>query len=300
MAPTFEQPQILILGPRTILYDSPVPLTSGTQTPTYIIDADEQQLANMFSGSRSSDAFSVSRALLAANASSTDPYLLTERQKDFPDSIRLGSTGAYCTPVDEHFFHNDIRDSWHTADRRERKMLIIGSQYDPEVRQSATTFTFASELDSLDGTKDDVKSLKSLFRKRAYSVETFVGEEFDKEEVLEKLSEFLRSAQEGDIRAIVFTGHALRTLDDVVAIVPPHCPNKEDVIPAKQWEETVKLNTKPGVVVLSIFASCQSGELMPQKINLKPLSNISEMDTSASSDVPIFITLASCGPFESS
>lgn len=298
IASTFEPSQILILGPRTVLYESPVPLTSGTRTPTYTIDIDEQQLANMFAGSGSSYDFSGSRALLAATASSTDPYLLTERQKDFPVSIHLSSTDEYRTPVGENFPQNAIRDSWHTADWRERKLLIIGSRYDPERRRSATTFTFASELDPLDGTHDDVQSLKSLFRKRAYSVETFVGEEFDKEAVLEKLSDFLRSAQDGDIRAIIFTGHALRTLDNIVAIVPPHCPNKEDVIPAKEWEETVKLNTKPGVIVLSIFASCSSGELMPQKISLKPLSNISEADISTPSDVPIFITLASCGPYE--
>ncbi|KAF8601382.1 hypothetical protein BDV93DRAFT_545883 [Ceratobasidium sp. AG-I] len=301
--PLFEQPQILILGPSAFLHESPVPLTSGTGTTSYTMDVDEQQLANMFTGSASSCDASSNQPIsyrLAANASSTDPYLAAERLNDFLSPTYLGSTDEYYTSTDNRSARDDTLDSRRTDNQCERKLLIIGSRYDSQAGRSATTFTFTSELEPLEGTQYDVISLKSEFRKRHYSVHTLVSEEFDREAVLERLSEFLRSASKGDVRAIIFTGHALRILQDVVAIVPPYCPTEEDAIPAKLWEDTVKANTKPGVIVLSIFASCLSGGLMPQRVDLKPLSKISTADTSSANNVPIFITFASCGPEENS
>ncbi|CAE6438675.1 unnamed protein product [Rhizoctonia solani] len=213
------------------------------------------------------------------------------------------------TPVDDRDWEMcnltpaTVTSSWHTADARERKLLIIGSGYDSENFRRATTETNAT-LTPLRGVSQDVKSLTSVFNKRSFVVETLVGDSFDAQVVLNTVKNFLSDAIEGDVRAIVFTGHATHTqADGKIAIIPPTTGHRrsnpdEGLITADAWREAVNQSTQPGVIVLSIFASCLAGGMMDQTVNIRDFNDVMMMEGNApssepSTPAPIFITFAS-------
>ncbi|KAB5590924.1 hypothetical protein CTheo_5618 [Ceratobasidium theobromae] len=308
-----DQGQIIMIGPRTTLYDSPVPLiTTSCTTPTRTSAQDKSTSTNT--------SVQLARRIIEGIGNLFD---VVERQKSIDGlSTPSPSMDAHNNPrrsqvfqsaVDEWDFcavtpstgSNPARESWHTADTRERKLLIIGSSYNSENFRRATADTNAT-LGSLLGVSHDVKSLSSVFKKRSYTVETLVGESFDAKTVLERVAEFLKDALEGDVRAIIFTGHAARThRDGTVAIVPPVAAEEEDDgsdegwIRADVWESTVRRNTRAGVIVLSVFASCMSGDLMHQRVNLRDLNNSQVPEAPTTPDAPIFITFASSAPDQS-
>ncbi|KAG9121069.1 hypothetical protein FRC07_003117 [Ceratobasidium sp. 392] len=221
------------------------------------------------------------------HASSGDDYYSCHGS-EFPVSIHQESIYESLTPTSYEF----------PAEEVGRKLLVIGSNYDCE---QASNFVYQQGLRALQGAEHDAKSLKSAFRKRAYSVDTLVGSEFDRDTVLEKVVSFLQNpTKPGDVRAIIFTGHTQRIYQGAVALVPPFSRGEGDLIPADLWEETIRRNTQPGVIVLSIFASCMSGGLMRQKVDLKDLGPMPATDTAATPNTPIFVTFASSEEHHSS
>ncbi|KAG9098762.1 hypothetical protein FS749_003003 [Ceratobasidium sp. UAMH 11750] len=176
-----------------------------------------------------------------------------------------------------------------------RKILIIGSDYKRGVRR---TFTISSTI-TLESPSSDKQQLRESFQLRGYSVHSMVNNHFDRDEALARVSSFLSTANCRDVRAIVFTGHAARTDgQDRPALVPPNCPDAELAIPADLWESTIRKNTQPGVIVLSIFASCFSGDFMKQEIDLKDLNQDTSNTVldSASNPGPILVTFTSAAP----
>ncbi|KAG8692207.1 hypothetical protein FRC09_011389 [Ceratobasidium sp. 395] len=175
-----------------------------------------------------------------------------------------------------------------------RKILIIGSNYNPRVRR---TYTILSAI-TLESPSSDKGRLRESFGLRGYSVHSLLNDTFDRDEALSRVAEFLSTAKCRDVRAIVFTGHARRTEgENDVALIPPNCLDRDQAISAELWENTIRDNTQPGVIVLSIFASCFSGGFMEQGINLKDLNPVRSPNASSSSTSddpgPILVTFTS-------
>ncbi|KAG9124137.1 hypothetical protein FRC07_012707 [Ceratobasidium sp. 392] len=192
-------------------------------------------------------------------------------------------------------------DSWATAPlyHVNRKLLIIGSNYAnsnviPSTRLSVASTTY----ERLSGTENDVRDLRSTFQERGYSVETMTQEDFDRADVLEVVARFLRSASPGDVRAIVFTGHSRRYGTSLPAMIPPIAPT--NTIGADDWNSNIRTHARPGVIVLSIIATCFSGGFAEQGVRITdfdhPREEIQGADSSL--DVPIYITFSSSGPHE--
>ncbi|KAG8735901.1 hypothetical protein FRC10_010026 [Ceratobasidium sp. 414] len=274
----FDSQYVFVDARDSGLFDSPLPFGSGFNPPQ-----DDERIPTIIEGvSNFCDIVDrqYTQGSNETNVSSADDYYSAEAL-DFPTGVHQDSTDVYYTPTSNEFPSEEV----------ERKLLVIGSNYDCK---RASTFVYRQSLRSLQGAHLDAKSLKSAFRKRTYSVQTLVGNQFDRGTVLEKVASFLRSAKKpGDVRAIIFTGHARRMYQGAVALVPPLCRDEGDLIPADLWEKTVRENTEPGVIVLSIFASCMSGGLMRQRVDLKDLSSFSPPDEKASPKTPIFVTFAS-------
>lgn len=299
-----DSAQIIILGPRATLFDSPVPLTSCTTATQHNVQPSgtSMQSARIIIEGLSGFFDVVERQgsidHQSTAGSSVDPYLLARRSRyqDFPRSVH-GSASAddwvICTPTATE---PDLdRESWYSADPRERKLLIIGSSYEADTFRRATIDTTGTLM----GASHDVRSLKSVFRRSRYDVDSLVENSFDAGTVLERVAKFLGDAEEGDVRAIIFTGHARqRTPDAPAAIILPGNEHEDPqgLITADEWEQTVRANTKPGVIVLSIFANCFSGSFMQQHVSVKDLSRPAEPEAEAADatpNAPIFITFAS-------
>ncbi|KAG8693213.1 hypothetical protein FRC09_010656 [Ceratobasidium sp. 395] len=275
----FEPSQYVFIDRRSSgLFDSPIPVNPGFDSVQDTAPAVTEHIPTTIEGL--SDFCETIRQCAElsheTDVSSEDEYF----SLDFPSNIREDSMDVFHTPTSHEFPSETVG----------RKLLVIGSNY--ECKRASTAF-YRQSLKSLHGTNLDAKSLKSAFRRRAYTVETLVGNQFDRDTVLEKVTSFLQSeAKPGDVRAIVFTGHAYRMFQGTVALVPPLSRGEEDLIPGDLWERTIRENTKPGVIVLSIFASCMSGALMRQQVNLKDLNSAAPSDP-VSPDTPIFVTFAS-------
>ncbi|KAG9125270.1 hypothetical protein FRC07_008313 [Ceratobasidium sp. 392] len=181
-----------------------------------------------------------------------------------------------------------------------RKILIIGSNYD---RRARRTYTVSSAI-TLESPTSDKERLRFSFGQRGYSVHSMVNDTFDRDAALERVSSFLSTARCRDVRAIVFTGHAVRAEGSSPALIPPNCPDRDQAIPAELWERTIRESTQPGVIVLSVFASCFSGGFMQQPIDLQNLnteiSNTSSVLTSNLSPGPILVTFTSSSEMQRS
>ncbi|KAF8597343.1 hypothetical protein BDV93DRAFT_562379 [Ceratobasidium sp. AG-I] len=183
----------------------------------------------------------------------------------------------------------------HVAqDNISRKILVIGSNYNSRPRR---TFSISSDI-TLEGAVSDKNIIKDTFAQRGYSGHSMVNDTFDQEAALDEVSRFLSTAHCGDVRAIVFTGHAISAVHDPgPALVPPNCPARELAIPAHVWEQTILNSAEAGVVVLSIFASCFSGGFMQQPINMQNLDVIPDDAPGTYPPAgPILITFSSTSP----
>ncbi|CAE6375816.1 unnamed protein product [Rhizoctonia solani] len=302
-----ESSQIIMIEPQAPLFESPAPFTSNT---TASFGAQQQEPGASMSSARSI-LEGLRRLFDAVDRQTNMGYASTLPSPQYAQYPRYSA--EFPTPIEDHEWEMcsltpaTVASSWHTADQRERKLLIIGSGYDSANFRRATTetnATMATTLTTLCGVSHDVKSLTSVFKKRSFVVETLVGDSFDAQTILNRVKTFLRDATEGDVRAIIFTGHAAQTQSDrKVAIVPPAgCFSggdpDEGLISADAWRAAVNESTQPGVIVLSIFASCMSGDLMNQPVNMKDLNapiatgDISS-DLQEAAPAPIFITFAS-------
>ncbi|QRW10314.1 hypothetical protein RhiLY_09313 [Ceratobasidium sp. AG-Ba] len=203
----------------------------------------------------------------------------------FPDANQIRRSSDI--PISIPFTVNDSGTRPYTVDDTSRKILIMGSNYTRGVRR---TFTVCSNITLL-GPTSDKEYLKDSFARRGFSTHSFVNDEFDRDQALDKLAGFLQTARPGDIRAIVFTGHAAHDM-----LIPPNCPTPEIGISSADWERTIRDNAQSGVVVLSIFATCYSGSFMQQPIDLRNLnSDIKDHapDSTAEASGPILITFSS-------
>ncbi|KAG9096148.1 hypothetical protein FS749_009019 [Ceratobasidium sp. UAMH 11750] len=157
---------------------------------------------------------------------------------------------------------------------------------------------------TLEGAESDAEALKQTLRRKGYLTHQVVNNDFDRSTALSKISEFLQRSYPGDVRIIVFTGHAYirPTQPGRPAIVPPRCPDENSAISSEQWEQTVRKNAEPGVIVLSIFASCHAGAFMPQDHSLSQLDKELLFTQPPGSNLrePIFLTFASSAVGESS
>ncbi|KAG9081217.1 hypothetical protein FRC07_014575, partial [Ceratobasidium sp. 392] len=125
-----------------------------------------------------------------------------------------------------------------------RKILVVGSSYDGKERKTATIFSVAT----LDAALDDKEDLKHAFEQRGYSTHSFINNQFTRKDVLRKVADFFQDAEEGDVRAVVFTGHGYRQDDGPVMLIPPHCSGIDDAISEQEWEANIRSHTKAGVV----------------------------------------------------
>ncbi|KAG9125569.1 hypothetical protein FRC07_007059 [Ceratobasidium sp. 392] len=166
-----------------------------------------------------------------------------------------------------------------------RKALIIGSPYDRSERRTATMFS----ITTLDAAVDDKEDLKEALRERGYSVHSLVNSRFTRSDVLEKVAHFLADAESGDVRTVVFMGHAVRS-DGQVMLIPPRCLGNREAISEQDWEENVRRYTKHGVVVFSILVHCL-GDFMTQDLDLQEYDT--RQDQADSNETgPVFITFS--------
>ncbi|QRV77254.1 ICE-like protease (caspase) p20 domain protein [Ceratobasidium sp. AG-Ba] len=203
----------------------------------------------------------------------------------------LDFLSAFFAPTSREQTYSTI-DTWTTARQIvERKMLIIGSSYNTPARRATEVNIISPLYGSLYGVKNDVRELRSAFQTRGYSIQTMTSQEFDREDVLTEIAEFLAPALPGDIRAIVFSGHAEMNPDLATPnIVLPAGP--DSFISADDWTQVIRTHAKPGVVVLSIFATCHSGGFAEQDACITDLSLSGSTDTPSWSS-PIHITFSS-------
>ncbi|QRV95974.1 hypothetical protein RhiJN_23992 [Ceratobasidium sp. AG-Ba] len=197
-----------------------------------------------------------------------------ERSSSVPSSIPSTSIAS-------------VTRSFAVDETGHNKILIMGSNYTRGVRR---TYTVSSNI-TLQGPSSDKESLKDSFAQRGFSTHSFVNDEFDRDQALDKLARFLQTARSGDIRAIVFTGHAERGM-----LIPPNCPTPDMGISSADWERTIRDNAQSGVIVLSVFATCYSGSFMQQPINLRNLNSepkCSAPDSVVKASGPILITFSS-------
>ncbi|KAG8771641.1 hypothetical protein FRC12_003484 [Ceratobasidium sp. 428] len=188
-------------------------------------------------------------------------------------------------------------DSWKTAPLYvERKLLIIGSNYREANRRASTQLSVASATyEPLSGTENDVRDLRSTFQGRGYSVQTMTQEAFSREDVLDRVATFLSTASPGDVRAIVFTGHSHK-YGTSPAMIPPISPS--NTIGADDWNQNIRSYAKPGVIVLSIIATCFSGGFAEQGVRITDFNHAQGVQDGLSPDVPIYITFSSSGVHE--
>ncbi|KAG8733531.1 hypothetical protein FRC11_005533 [Ceratobasidium sp. 423] len=175
--------------------------------------------------------------------------------------------------------------------QRERGLLIIGGSY-----REQTPYT--SEFPPLLGIQNDRDRLRTAFQERQYSVETMVEEESDKTEILRRMGNFLASAGAGDIRMIVFTGHASKIgADQRFAIILSDSTSDDGTITSEEWQSTIIQNAGAGVVVISVFATCMSGAVAEQSVKLTNFDQIIQQQSRAPDAPagPIQIILSSSG-----
>ncbi|KAF8601383.1 hypothetical protein BDV93DRAFT_608126 [Ceratobasidium sp. AG-I] len=271
-----DSAQTIIFGPQATQFDSPLPLTQGTQIN------EQAHSTNVFERRR-------------LNTISDEILSLDVMISSIFSAVGIPTQGTTST-----------FGSWKTANQCERRLLIIGGGYSERTPRTSEDL----ELESLLGAVKDREYLRSAFLKRGYSVETLVEEDTTRIAVLNRVAEFLEPAQPGDVRAIVFTGHSIRLQGhQETLIVPPGAETLDDYISANEWSENIRDSTKPGVIVLSIFASCFSGTLMQQSVKLTdfncpvgPYGPPPALDAASleSSQAPIFITFSSSNRNEKS
>ncbi|KAG8714944.1 hypothetical protein FRC09_017075, partial [Ceratobasidium sp. 395] len=157
---------------------------------------------------------------------------------------------------------------------------------------------------TLEGAESDAEALKTTLRRKGYLTHDIINNDLDPSTVLGKISDFLTFSYAGDIRIIVFTGHAYTQFTQPCqpSIVPPRCRNKESAISPELWEKTVRDNARAGVVVLSIFANCYASAFMPQDHVLSQLDNQLPFTGPPNPHTrePVFLTFASSSLHECS
>jgi hypothetical protein len=147
-------------------------------------------------------------------------------------------------------------------------------------------------IETLEGALDEKEDLKHEFQQRGYSVRSLVNGEFSRDDVLAKIAELLQDAEAGDVRAIVYTGHAWCEEGGPVMLVPPQCPCIKGAILEADWEANIRKHAKPGVIVFSILAHC-FGDFMTQDFNLRQWHDtVPRNQANSDAPGPIFVTFS--------
>ncbi|GAB1525627.1 ICE-like protease (caspase) p20 domain protein [Rhizoctonia solani] len=193
---------------------------------------------------------------------------------------------------------NSYGESVHAPITRcPRGLLIIGSSH-------REPHAYMTDLAPLMSTHNDRNRLRTAFQSRRYSVETMVEHEGNKGAILRRVGNFLASAEAGDIRMIVFTGHGTKIGEDrQFAIIPSQCASDNDTISSAEWQSTILESAGAGVVVVSVFAACMSGGMISgQAVKLTNFERIidSQSSTPTLPSGPIQIILSSSGDNQSS
>ncbi|KAG8693212.1 hypothetical protein FRC09_010655 [Ceratobasidium sp. 395] len=178
-------------------------------------------------------------------------------------------------------------------------MLIIGSNYEADTGRTSTRLSTVSAWDPLPAMQHDVVDLESTFRTRGYHVETMPHECFDRQGVLDEVARFLQCALPGDVRAIVFTGHSTETSEGPPAMVLPGI-HSEFTITSQDWNRNIRANARPGVIVVSILATCFAGGFVDQGVRITDFAHLKEVEDCASFNAPILVTFSSSGSQERS
>ncbi|QRV77255.1 hypothetical protein RhiJN_05270 [Ceratobasidium sp. AG-Ba] len=178
----------------------------------------------------------------------------------------------------------------------ERKMLIIGSSYDDCNKRLNVRFG-DSLVEPLKGLQDDVDDLASGFRARGYDIEIMTCREFSREDVLHRMASFLSEAPVGDVRVIVFTGHTSKDNQGSPCVILPGASSMV-WISAYEWYENIRAHARPGVIVLSIFATCFSGAFAENIVRIGNFTPVGEVEAPSRLTTPLIVTLGSSGPHE--
>ncbi|QRV97954.1 ICE-like protease (caspase) p20 domain protein [Ceratobasidium sp. AG-Ba] len=257
------------LPPRTVL----VGLHRRSESPTSILSQRRSRFISHSAASRSEQRMARAACLAChSNFTVLDQHSCLESAGSPPGQVSMLES------------HQVLR----AASCASRKILIVGSSYSRNERKTATIFS-ASTLDAVLTDKDDIKQ---VFQERGYSAHSFVNNEFTRSEALRKVAEFVRDAEPGDVRAVVFTGHGYCEGDGPVMLIPPRCPGIDDAISEKDWQDNIRQHCKPGVVVFSVLAHC-FGDFMTQELNLREWRNaLRRGETQSSEPGPTLVTFS--------
>ncbi|KAG8731318.1 hypothetical protein FRC11_004513 [Ceratobasidium sp. 423] len=223
-----------------------------------------------------------------------------------PDEYRPGRAQSLslhtCSPRESVVAHSFYDEPWDRLSNREpgskpfdtssfvegpsRKILIIHSSY--KGRKDAQE---KSSLVSLDGLIGEFERLEATFGERGYSIETVPeGKGFDRKRILNWVAHFVDHATAGDVRAIVFAGN-VHIDNETVSLIPPECSKASEAITCTEWEQNIRDNARPGVVILSIMVHNRSGEVMKQEFD-RQIWEQPELMKPIKKDEPIYLTFA--------
>ncbi|KAG8729840.1 hypothetical protein FRC11_007905 [Ceratobasidium sp. 423] len=167
-----------------------------------------------------------------------------------------------------------------------RKALIIHSSY-----RGRKGIQENSSSVSLDGLLGEFERLEATFRELGYSIETVPEEKgFDRKRILNWVAHFVDHAMAGDVRAIVFAGN-VHIDNETLSLIPPECSKASEAITCTEWEQNIRDNARPGVVILSIMVHNRSGEVMKQEFD-RQIWEQPELMKPIKKEDPIYLTFA--------
>ncbi|KAG8768581.1 hypothetical protein FRC12_005480 [Ceratobasidium sp. 428] len=122
-------------------------------------------------------------------------------------------------------------------------------------------------------------------------------EHLGRQEVLDEVAKLLEDALPGDVRAIVFSGHLVRKGTDLPTMIIPSV-SSDIIIECQDWNQNIRTKAKPGVIVLSILATCYAGGFVDQGVPVTDFIRLEEVVDFESLNAPILVTFSSSGSQE--
>ncbi|KAG8769564.1 hypothetical protein FRC12_004891 [Ceratobasidium sp. 428] len=221
------------------------------------------------------------------------------KNSEVVESVITSNSSSINTPVEQASGLNHVMDLCPslesvTSVRRatRRRALIIAFDY----KHTDNLGDSQSDIKSLNSASNDARDLAATFVDRGYSVETIIEEAYNREDVLDTIAGFLGSAVAGDVHVIIFSGHAARTdgtSSSPAMVLPVTSANK---LHADDWNRNIRAHAKPGVIVLSVIATCYSGGFVERGTRIIDIERIPKAEGVVNE--PIYITFSASGPFE--
>ncbi|KAG8695747.1 hypothetical protein FRC09_008963, partial [Ceratobasidium sp. 395] len=223
------------------------------------------------------------------------------RNSEVVKSVVTSTSSSVYIPVEQALGSNDVVDirpslesvtlSVGRANRRRALIIAFDYKHTDSLGDSQSDIII-----SLNSASNDARDLAATFGDRGYSVETVVEEAYNREEILNTIAGFLNSAVAGDVRVIIFSGHATRTdgtSSSPAMVLPVASANK---LHADDWNRNIRAHAKPGVVVLSVIATCYSGGFVERGTRIIDVEHMPKAEGIVND--PIYITFSASGPFE--